>query len=296
MSPVSFDPVAHVYDATRGFPEEVMQQIVEVIEQATNENGQTRFFEVGVGTGRFAVPLVEAGHQYTGIDISEKMMGQLEEKLHAGRWQETSSPWGSMPDEDATRNLNVRRFIHKDKPGTMRIAIADMTAIPFHDASFDVVIAAHVFHLVNNWQQALQEIVRVLRPGGILIRCWEEKWEDLWKPGSRDIRNQWCTIVHELGGDTKHPGASDQEVTDWLHRQGFETEPLATLTWQRPTTPHAIFEGIAQRIWTSTQVVSDDIFAASLDRLNQWMDEQFGDAINEVFLQEKGVVISKTQI
>jgi ubiquinone/menaquinone biosynthesis C-methylase UbiE len=296
MSSVSFDPVAHLYDATRGFPEEVIQQIVAAIEKATNGDTQTRFLEVGVGTGRYAVPLAEAQHHYTGIDISEKMLSRLEEKLHAGDWQAQLQSWGSLPDEDATRNLNVQRFIHKDKQGAMRLTIADMTTIPFHDASFDVVIASHVFHLVSNWQEALQEIVRVLRPGGILIRSWEAKWQEHWKPGAHDIRNQWCTIVQELGGDTEHPGASDQEVTDWLHNKGFETEQLETLVWQRSTTPRAVFEGIAQRIWTSTQLIPDAIFAASLERLKQWMDEQYGDTLDQVLIQEQHVIIGKTQV
>jgi ubiquinone/menaquinone biosynthesis C-methylase UbiE len=296
MSSVSFDPVAHLYDATRGFPEPVIRQIVAAIEKATNANTQTSFLEVGVGTGRFAFPLAEAQHQYTGIDISEKMLSRLEEKLHAGGWQEKPLSWGSLPDEDATRNLEVQHFVQEGKQGTMRLAIADMTAIPFHDASFDAVLAIHVFHLVQHWQKALQEVIRVLRPGGVFVRCWEEKWQESWKPGSHDIRNQWCTFVHELGGSTEHPGTSDQAVTEWLQQQGFETKQMEVLTWQRQTTARAIFEAIAQRAWTSTQLVPDAIFTASLERLQPWIDEHYGDTIDEVFVQEQRTVISRTLI
>src|SRR5581483_4070188 len=258
MSSLSFDPVAHLYDATRGFPEPVIQQIVATIEQATNANTQTRFLEVGVGTGRFAFPLAEAEHQYTGIDISEKMLSRLEEKLHAGGWQEKLLPWGGLPDEDATRNLAAQHFVQPRKQGTMRIAIADMTAIPFHDASFDAVIAIHVFHLVPDWQKALQEVVRVLRPNGILVRYWNEKWHENWQPdSSHNIKARWCNIVQELGGSTEHPGTSDEMVTEWLQQQGFQTEQVKILSWQQPTTARAIFEEIAQRAWTSTQLVPD---------------------------------------
>lgn len=296
MTSLSFDPVAHLYDATRGFPEPVIQQIVVAIEKATDANIQTRFLEVGVGTGRFAFPLAEAEHQHTGIDISEKMLSQLEEKLHTGGWQEKSLPWGSLPDEDATYNPPVQRFFQQGKQGTMRIAIADMTAIPFHNASFDAVLAIHVFHLVPDWQKALREVVRVLRPGGVLVRCWEEKWQESWKPGSLNIKNQWCSFVHELGGDTEHPGTSDQAVAEWLQQQGFKTEQVEVLTWQRSTTIRAIFNGIAQRAWTSTQVVPDTIFAASLERLQQWIDEYHRDTIDEVFTEEQRVIMSRTEV
>ena len=296
MSSLSFDPVAHLYDATRGFPEEVIRQIVEAIEIAAGGTTQTRFFEVGVGTGRFAFPLAESGHRYTGIDISEKMLRQLRKKLVTTGWQEELLSWGGLSDEDLAQNPPVQRFVQKEKQGAIRLAIADMTDIPFYDGSFDAVLAVHVFHLVSNWQKALQEVIRVLRPGGMLLRCWEENWQEVWKPGSHDIKNHWCTIVQELGGSTEHPGTSDQAVTEWLQKQGFETEQVATLVWQRPTTPRAIFEGIAQRAWTSTQVVPDPIFTVSLQRLQQWLDEQYGESIDRVFTQEQHVIISRTRI
>ena len=135
-----------------------------------------------------------------------------------------------------------------------------------------------------------------MRPGGELLRCWEEKWQDQWKPGTEDIRNHWCTIVQELGGSTEHPGTSDQEVTEWLQKQGFETEQVEVLTWSRSTTPRAIFDGIAQRVWTSTQLVPDAIFATSLERLQQWMDEYYGDTLDKVFTQDQRVIISRTQV
>ena len=57
----------------------------------------------------------------------------------------------------------------------MRVVLADMTTVPFADASFDVVIAMHVFHLVDGWQQAVHEVLRVLRPGGIFLHFWDER-------------------------------------------------------------------------------------------------------------------------
>lgn len=91
MTSISFDPIAHVYDALRGYPESVSQQIAEAMDKAMPGTKQTRLFEIGVGTGRFALPLVSLGRQYTGIDISEKMLKQLEEKLCVANWQDDMS-------------------------------------------------------------------------------------------------------------------------------------------------------------------------------------------------------------
>jgi ubiquinone/menaquinone biosynthesis C-methylase UbiE len=46
---------------------------------------------------------------------------------------------------------------------------ADVTALPFDDASFDAVTSYLMLHHVISWREAIAEAVRVLRPGGTLI-------------------------------------------------------------------------------------------------------------------------------
>lgn len=46
---------------------------------------------------------------------------------------------------------------------------ADATRLPFDDASFDAVIGFIMLHHVINWERALAEIARVLRPGGMVV-------------------------------------------------------------------------------------------------------------------------------
>lgn len=45
---------------------------------------------------------------------------------------------------------------------------ADATALPFADAGFDAVVSFIMLHHVLDWEQALAETARVLRPGGVL--------------------------------------------------------------------------------------------------------------------------------
>ena len=100
MPSLSFDRVAHAYDATRGFPPGVDQQIAKAIVDTINAKPETTFMEVGVGTGRIAFPLASLGHIYTGVDISEKMVKLLAVKLLANSWREYEQDWGSLPDEN----------------------------------------------------------------------------------------------------------------------------------------------------------------------------------------------------
>jgi len=46
---------------------------------------------------------------------------------------------------------------------------ADAAALPFPDDRFDIVLSFAMFHHVPDWQRAVAESVRVLRPGGMLV-------------------------------------------------------------------------------------------------------------------------------
>jgi ubiquinone/menaquinone biosynthesis C-methylase UbiE len=46
---------------------------------------------------------------------------------------------------------------------------ADATALPFEAATFDAVLSFIMLHHVIEWERAIEEAVRVLRPGGLLV-------------------------------------------------------------------------------------------------------------------------------
>lgn len=53
--------------------------------------------------------------------------------------------------------------------GRATVRHADATALPFPDNSFDVVLSWAMLHHTVEWEQALAEAVRVLRPGGHVV-------------------------------------------------------------------------------------------------------------------------------
>ncbi len=56
--------------------------------------------------------------------------------------------------------------------GGLRYRREDATKLSFADAAFDLAIAQMVFHHIAAWPQAVQELARVVRPGGAVI------WQD----------------------------------------------------------------------------------------------------------------------
>lgn len=51
------------------------------------------------------------------------------------------------------------------------LQLADVMSLPYEDQSFDVVMAAHVLEHLPDPQRALAEMVRVLKPGGMVFLC-----------------------------------------------------------------------------------------------------------------------------
>ncbi len=293
MPSISFDRVAHAYDATRGYPPGIDQHIAKAIVDIANATSETTFMEVGVGTGRIAFPLASLGHSYTGVDISKNMVKQLTTKLLQNGWQEYQQAWGSLPDENDVSAHPVSRFRNRAKRASMRLILSDMTVLPFRDASFDVVLAVHVFQLVDGWQQALLEVMRVIRPGGVFLHCWDEFVNvEAWPVGET-----WGNIVRELGGDAKRPGASSRsEVTAWLKEYGLQPQEIPVLQWEVTQTPREALEQVTRRLWSSTWVVPDDIFAASVVRLESWAKDYFGTDIDTQYKGTRQFVICKTEV
>lgn len=128
---MSFNRAADYYDATRGLPEQVRTALADVL--AAELAGASRCLEVGVGTGRIALPLHERGVRIVGSDIAPTVLARL-----------VANAGGVAP---------------------FPLVCADATRLPFRPAVYDAVLFCHVLHLVTDWRAAVDEARRMLRPG-----------------------------------------------------------------------------------------------------------------------------------
>lgn len=98
--------------------------------------------ELGVGTGRLAVPLAQRGVPTVGLDASAAMLARL-----------------ARAAESSSMNVPAVR--------------ADMAAIPLRAGSFAVVFAAYntLFNLPDrrSVERCFAEVARALRPGGVFV-------------------------------------------------------------------------------------------------------------------------------
>jgi ubiquinone/menaquinone biosynthesis C-methylase UbiE len=97
--------------------------------------------DAGCGTGLFTIGLARLckRHSFDGLDRSEGMIG-------VGRKQ--------------ARKLGL---------SNVSFRVGDVEALPFADASFDVIVAAGLFCNLNDPSGALREFVRVLKAGGEVV-------------------------------------------------------------------------------------------------------------------------------
>lgn len=247
---VSFDRVATRYDATRGYTPTVAAEIANGLMRLGKLHVGSAILEIGIGTGRIALPLLARGVNITGVDISPRMLAQLTAKYAEQRGDPPASGWGSLTTQ-----------------------IADMTALPFADAHFDAVVAVHVLHLVPGWQRALDEALRVIRPGGAFLLG-----QDVSQPGAptHQIQDHWHTLITELGASTARPGAQGyDEIADALRARGHTLEEATIASWQSAHSPQSVLTYIGDRVWSQTWSIPDDIFAESMRRLTRWVDERF---------------------
>ncbi len=256
MPSVIFDRAAQYYDATRGFADGVAERICDAIVAYTHATMQTQFLELGVGTGRVALPFVRAGYDYTGVDLSQSMMDQLARKL------------ADEPDTSRHR---------------YRLVQADVTALPFADASFDVAIAVHVLHLVDGWQQALREAVRVLRkPGAWLLIAYDMSASEEHASVQKIVNARWDSILRELGTSREAllPGLRDGDRTQmeaavqpFLRELGARTETVTLVEHATPPlSPRSMAQRHRDRMYSADWLLPDDLHAEAIRRLDVWID------------------------
>jgi phosphatidylethanolamine/phosphatidyl-N-methylethanolamine N-methyltransferase len=155
-----------------------------------------RILEVGVGTG-ISLPDYSRKNRLVGVDISEPMLRKAKERV-------------------ATQGLS-----HVDL-----LAVMDGTRLGFADASFDVVAALFVIAAVPDPEATLDELARVVRPGGeiVVVAHFATEAEPL-----RTLERGFALIAHRLGWRLEFPYG---RVLDWSARAGLpllerrQTPPL----------------------------------------------------------------------
>jgi len=128
-----YDGLAEWYD--RQFPSEFSDAVADAARELLG-HGDGVCLDVGCGTGRYFEALAELGWDVVGVDLSRDQLAL------------------AAPRADAVGG----RLVH-----------GDVTALPFDAETFDAVVALMISTDVEPYERVVEEMARVLRPGGVLV-------------------------------------------------------------------------------------------------------------------------------
>lgn len=217
------------------------QRIVPLNNRILESNGihlrkDAFILDYGCGSGRHTYEYVDNGYENVfGFDIKDYV------------------------DLRAPENRERFRFVDPDRPFTL----------PFPDNYFDFIVSTSVFEHVTNQEQSIQEIARVLKPGGVTLHVFPSKWRPIephiFVPFSGAIQNRfWLWVWAVLGvRNSFQAGRAAKDVVDAninYCRSGlcYPSFHELELAWSTP------FDEIA--------FVEDSFIDASMDisRVSRW--------------------------
>lgn len=234
--PLSFDRIAYAYDDYNMHPPEVAGQIGESIVGLVGRGGLV--LELGIGTGRIAQPVANAGCRVVGIDVAAEMLRKSQEK------------------------------------GLERLIRGSILDLPFQDGSFDAVMVVHVLHHIADWRLAISEAWRVLKRGGVLLLG--NDWLDP-QSCVRRMRGELRQAVIELRPSMKPPGVGAQYGQFLTKRGGQIEDDVIAASWYNHSSPATVLARMASRVHQETWPLDDELLQASLARVRSLAEANWPD-------------------
>jgi ubiquinone/menaquinone biosynthesis C-methylase UbiE len=240
----SFDRAANYYDQTRLLPEPIARYGIPAILELLGD--RTRVLEVGSGTGRISIPLLERGVDLIGCDLSVPMLRRFQEKYPSAR-----------------------------------IAQADASLLPFPNAQFDVVLTVHVLHLIPSWRDVLREFLRVLLPGGTFLNV--STGAAMGVSVNLNIHQFWRGWMRANGLDASHPGARERDdLLQELRSLGADLSEVEAIRYTESFKLREELDRFASRISSETWDVPDALFEESMKQLRAWVTAEYGSLDQEI--------------
>jgi ubiquinone/menaquinone biosynthesis C-methylase UbiE len=244
MHSLSFDPLIALYDETRTVDARCFRAALDALIKRFPSQQFPYLFEPGIGNGRIAIPLAELGYTVTGADIASTM-------LCAGKERATTLPivW------------------HQ----------ADVTRLPYADATFDIAVATHLFYFIHEWQQAATELLRVVRHGGPIILMHTGSGAEI--PA---LNARYKALCAECASPIPTVGVeSTREVVKYYEALGCRAEGLRDRwVWTAHIRVDQALEYIRARAYSFTTFAPDAVHNSVVKRLAIESEQQYGDLRN----------------
>lgn len=144
----------------------------------------------------------------------------IAERVAPGRVVAADSARGVL--DEARKNTSAH--------GNVDLAVADVHALGYADGTFDVVHAHQVLQHVADPVQALREMRRVTRPGGIVAAREADFGTMVWYPDPPGM-DAWMPIYYRVArGNGGEPDAG-RRLVSWARAAGFTDIEASASSW-----------------------------------------------------------------
>ena len=248
---VAFDQVADIYDTTRSLSDEAKAKFHELLGAELRDRDPV--LEIGVGTGRIALPVHGAGMRLVGVDLSMPMLAKLVEK-----------GGGAAP---------------------FPVVQTDATKLPFLDDRFGAAYGVHVLHLIPAWREAVAELVRVVRPGGVVLI-------DLGglSPEHDELDDR---VKAELGTGARHPGLTGDDATDQLDaafaEHGLPVRELEPVIERWAIPPGDFLKMLEGGVFSWTWPIAPEERRRAAEAVKPWAEGRYG-SLEEPYPFERRII------
>ena len=181
MNKKVWDLYAPIYERAMRADRKVYQYMYDRIPQIIADK---EVLEIATGPGLLAKNVADAAKKMIATDYSDGMIAEAKKSVY---------------------------------PSNLIFEVADATALPYKDDSFDVVLIANALHVMPNPEKALSEIDRVLKPDGVLIAPNFVAHKETF------VSRVWSKILQIAGISFEHQW-STAGYQDFLKQNGWEIQ------------------------------------------------------------------------
>ena len=253
---MKFDALASEFDNQRGLPHHAVSAWMELVDHLARRSSM-EIVEPGIGTGRIALPVALLGHQVTGADISSPMLNAC----------------AAAADD----------LVIGDHVALLK---ADATDLPLADQSFDMGIVAQLLYLIDDWPTVLDELARLVKPGGFVIHVTEPTTEG---DALQQWSAKWREIIEATGYRHLELSPVDEDVRAEFLRRWPDVETRELASWSFGQSVAAAMTDYATRLRPLYLPVPESDWLAATEEFLAWAREEFP---NEETLLEGTVTLT----
>ena len=234
---VSFDCIADRYVNTRGIPIASIITLYNNLQNVLKNMSEFRVLDVGVGTGRFSIPLSDYVRDVIGVDISSQMLKILNEI---------------------------------DIEGKVLTCLSDATNMPFGENSFDMFILASVLHLIPQYEEMFNELERISKKNSYVVLL---RVEYLGEEG--ELYEFFRHKAFYLSDDKiKDAGISFDDQISILKKRWRLVDKLCGKPWISAYSPNDIIKNFKNRVWSETWSLSDNELENSILKIKDHINKK----------------------